>query len=881
MIGTTLGHYRVVRKLGEGGMGEVYAADDIRLQRTVALKVLPREVSLDPERLQRLEREARAVAALNHPNIVTLFGVEEVGGIRFLAMELVEGTSLDRLIPPGGFALARLLEIAIPLVDAVSAAHQRGIIHRDLKPANVMVNADGRLKILDFGLAKLKRDDVAARDDSTMTASELTAERIVGTAAYMSPEQAEAKPVDARSDLFSLGVMLYEMGTGLRPFRGDTPMSVISSILKDTPPPVSNVNASAPGELDRIIRRALQKDPAKRYQTAVDFRNDLEDLQQQVTSGNIRVRGGRVLGRGWRAAAIGSLALIIIAVGGSAVAMRARRAFAPTAARIPAAFTQLTSAPGTEWFPNLSPDGKWVVYGGVDSSGRHHVYLQSVGGQNPIDLTRDSGADDDEPAFSPDGERIVFRSSRDGGGLFVMGRTGEAVRRLTRAGFNPAWSPAGTEVLYASENMQLQPQNSQGRSEIWIATIATGETRRLVSADGVLPTWSPHNRRIAYTARLGETTQARLATVPVGGGPSVALTNGPARDWNPIWSPDGTFVYFASDRGGSMNLWRIAIDEMSGAAQGQPEPLTTPATYFGHPTFSADGTQLAYAAASVTTNVQKLAFDPVRGEPKGEAVWITSGSRRWSNPDPSPDGQSVAFYTLVQPEGNLYVIRSDGTGLRQLTGDGAQDRIPRWSPDGKWIACFSNRRSGKYQVWKIRPDGSELQPVTEGGVTYFTWSADGRRMAGFGRIQQGAVDAPVWIFDPNRAWKAQRIEEMPPLTVAPARFVPNAWSPDGARLVGQIGTASQGIASYSLVSRSYERLTDFGEWPVWLPDSERVLFVANGNAFYVVDARSKQVHKVFSVANDVLGPPRLTRNGAMMYFTRRVTESDVWLMTLK
>jgi Tol biopolymer transport system component len=359
------------------------------------------------------------------------------------------------------------------------------------------------------------------------------------------------------------------------------------------------------------------------------------------------------------------------------------------------------------------------------------------------------------------------------------------------------------------------------------------------------------------------------------------LTNGAARDWNPIWSPDGKFVYFASDRGGSMNLWRIAIDETSGEKQGEPEPVTTPASYFGHPSFSSDGTRLAYAAASVTTNVQRLAFDPVRADVKGDPAWLTSGTRRWSNPDPSPDGQWVAFYTLIQPEGNLYVIRSDGTGLRQLTGDTAQDRIPRWSPDGSWIACFSNRRSGKYQVWKIRPDGSDLQQVTDGGVTYFTWSSDGRRMAGFGRIQQEGVTTPVWIFDSGRPWKDQRVEELPRLTLAPVRFVPNAWSPDGRRLVGQIGAASQGIATYSFETRTYERQTDFGEWPVWLPDSERVLFVANGDAFYIVDTRSKQVRKVFSVPNDVIGPPRLTRDGTVMYFTRRVTESDVWLMTLR
>jgi tetratricopeptide (TPR) repeat protein/predicted Ser/Thr protein kinase len=286
MIGETLGHYRILRPLGKGGMGEVFAAEDTKLGRTVALKVLPPELSQDPDRRQRFEREARAVAALNHPHIVTIYSVEEADGVPFLTMELIEGRPLSELIPPQGLPLERFLQLAVPLADAVSAAHQRGIVHRDLKPANVMVTDDGRLKVLDFGLARLKEVNPGGEGVSSLPTREQTGDgRIVGTAAYMSPEQAEGKPVDARSDVFSLGILLYEMTTGRRPFRGETSVATLSSILKDTPAPVGDLRPELPSEAGRIIRRCLEKDPARRMQTALDLRNELEDLKKDSDSG--------------------------------------------------------------------------------------------------------------------------------------------------------------------------------------------------------------------------------------------------------------------------------------------------------------------------------------------------------------------------------------------------------------------------------------------------------------------------------------------------------------------------------------------------------------------------------------------------------------------
>ena len=296
MIPASLGHYRIVRAIGAGGMGDVYLAEDTKLGRQVALKVLTSDgsdrnegdgsgSSSRAERRQRFEREARAVAALNHPNIITIYSVEEHEAVLFLTMEYVEGRTLTDLIPREGMSLAQWLQIAIPLADAVGAAHQRGITHRDLKAANVMVGSDGRLKVLDFGLAKVRDESRIDGLSRTLTVEPLTGEgRIIGTVAYMSPEQAQGKPVDARSDVFSLGILLFEMATGQRPFQGDTSMSVLSAIIKDTPAPVTDLRADLPRDVGRVLRRCLAKDPEERYQTAKDLRADLRLLKEDVDS---------------------------------------------------------------------------------------------------------------------------------------------------------------------------------------------------------------------------------------------------------------------------------------------------------------------------------------------------------------------------------------------------------------------------------------------------------------------------------------------------------------------------------------------------------------------------------------------------------------------
>jgi serine/threonine protein kinase len=313
-----------------------------------------------------------------------------------------------------------------------------------------MITGDGRVKVLDFGLAKVKHQSEPSADAGVVSTKQLTADQhVTGTPAYMSPEQAEGRPIDARSDVFSLGVTLYEMATGTRPFRGGSPLSIISSILKDAPSPLAAVRPELPPDLDRIVRRCLAKELTRRYQTALDVRNELEDLQRQLASGAVASSPPGAL-RSMRlkrvAAIVGALAAT-----GVGVYMYMSWPFARETSTTPlhATFSRITSQPGNEFFPSLSPDGRWIIYSG-EVTGNRDIYLQSVSGQAAINLTPDSPENDEQPSFSPDGEHIAFRSGRDGGGIFVMGRTGEAVRRITREGFNPAWSKDGTTGLHAS-----------------------------------------------------------------------------------------------------------------------------------------------------------------------------------------------------------------------------------------------------------------------------------------------------------------------------------------------------------------------------------------------------------------------------------------------
>jgi eukaryotic-like serine/threonine-protein kinase len=870
MVGTTLGHYRIVSLLGKGGMGEVYAADDLKLGRRVAVKILPPALISGPQDLERLEREARAVAALNHPGIVTLYSFEESSGTRFLTMELVHGHPLSEHLPAGGWPTEKLLDIGTGIADAVSAAHDKGVVHRDLKPGNVLLTESGQIKILDFGLARLREPELPA--NAELPTQQLTSEgHIVGTVAYMSPEQAEGKLVDHRSDIFSIGVVLYELATGRRPFTGDTNISVLSSLLKDTPKPASEINPAVPGSIARVLRTCLQKDPERRFQSAKDLRNELRTLREEIATGETAAPAV-VASRRTPATVpiLGGLLLASLAVIGYLLVDRGRDRDDVPALR----HRQITSAAGSEIMPNLSPDGKWLVYVAAPL-GNADILLQAANGQTAINLTKDSAANDIAPVFSPDGERILFRSGRDGGGLYVMGRTGEAPRRVSSDGVTSSWSPDGSEIVVATASAS-DPINRTVLSSLRVVRLDTGATRVLLEADGMNPDWSPNGRFIAYwglTSEQSETVRERdLWVIPAAGGSPWRITNDPAVDWCPQWSPDGRFLYFASDRGGTMNVWRIAMDPGTGRTTGsEPEALTTPAPFVADLNVSRNGASFTYTSRMMTRNIHRRAFDVARLA-VGPAEPVTTGSKSWYSVDPSPDGTQLVL-SSYQPREDIYISRADGSELRQLTTDEHYDRFPRWSPDGKLIAFYSNR-SGKYEVWTVTL-GGELRQLTEAAdysAIYPRWSPDGRSML-FEDVAKGALV----LFDPWKPWREQKPDVLPavPRSGSGAVTAP-LWSPDGTKVA--LSEAGR-ILIYDVAKRTYEPVMEGAGLVDWYPDGRLIILRPDGLQIFDPVRRTASAIAIQSgTARETPVSVRLSRDGRMMYYVQPDTQADIWIV---
>jgi len=409
MTGRTIAHYQILEKLGEGGMGVVYKARDTHLDRFVAIKVLPPEKVADPSRKARFVQEARAASALNHPNIVHIYDISSDGGRDFIVMEYVAGKTLDQLIPRKGMRLSETLKCAVEMADALAAAHAAGIVHRDVKPANVMVSEQGRVKVLDFGLAKLT-EPVAGEEAPTQT----TEGAIVGTVAYMSPEQAQGLPVDARSDIFSFGAVLYEMTTGRRAFQGDTKISTLAAIINQEPAPLG---AETPHDLEKLISRCLRKQPARRFQHMDDVKIALEELKEESDSGKLAsstaLQPAAPKRRRWLVAAAVAAVLTVVALAWLYLRPSPRR-------ETPLKVTPLTSSAGLESEPYFSPDGNEVVFVWNGEKGENFdIYRQLTGPGKPLRLTTDP-AEDFSPAWSPDGRSLAFLRALGAGKAAVV-----------------------------------------------------------------------------------------------------------------------------------------------------------------------------------------------------------------------------------------------------------------------------------------------------------------------------------------------------------------------------------------------------------------------------------------------------------------------------
>ncbi len=879
-------------------MGEVYRARDTRLARDVALKVLPSRVAGAPRALARFEKEAQAVAALSHPNILAIFDYGHDGDVAYSVTELLEGASLRDTLHGGALPTRKVAEYGAQIARGLAAAHDKGIIHRDLKPENVFLTRDGRVKVLDFGLARVSESGPLGSDPESPT-QEIHTEpgAVVGTVVYMSPEQVRGRTVDARSDIFSLGSLLLELATGQRAFQRDTPADTLTAILKEDP--LDDPDRTRPGRLDpaleRIVRHCLEKNPEERFQSARDLAFDLEALAGSRVDSTREVPRWRSSGAvphlspALRRLSLGALAALALVALGVVLGRLGRESARPPAR--PPSFVRLTLEMGDIAQPSVSPDGRTFLFVG-EEGGDSDVFLQRVGGTNALNLTADSPENESTPVFSPDGSQIAFYSSRGGGGIFVMGATGEATRRLTDSGTTPSWSPDGREIVYSTQAISpTWPYLRLGFGELWAVDVATGAKRQITRGapqDAVQPSWSPGGGRIAYWGLRGVGGQRDIWTVASTGvdAAPVEVTNDAALDWNPVWSPDGRFLYFASDRAGTMGLWRVAIDEATGALRGEPEAISVPSAYVCGMSFSRDGGQLLLTSLTQTDSIERIAFDPTRVAPVGEpkavfasALWL------WASLDVASDGASVAFSSTGRQE-DVYVLERDGGGLRQLTNDAHRDRGPIFSPDGETVVFYSNR-SGQYEMWSVRLDGSRLRQLTRTDgqeVTTPSLSPDGTLLAVRGRGDGGRL----LIARISEAGRPAAPEALP-AAQGDVRFDYASWSLDGKKLAGLLLHPSSGrrtLGVHELGSSDFDDLGVEAQIPVaWLPGGRELLFLDHGR-LRTVEIASKRVRDV-AVPSASGGPGAsqwiasfgLSRDRRTLYVLRSRVSGEIWQIT--
>ena len=859
-------------------MGEVFAAEDTRLHRKVAIKILSKLTAADPERRQRFEREAQAIAALNHPNIVTIYSVEEADGVPFLTMELVEGRPLNEIIPNSGLPLDALLRIGISISDAIAAAHQRGITHRDLKPANVMVTPDGRAKVLDFGLAKLREADLDPDGLTRMPASDLTGEgRIMGTVAYMSPEQAEGKPVDPRSDIFSLGVMLHELGTGKRPFTGDTNVSVISSILKDTPAAITELNPSLPAGLSKIIRRSLAKDPSRRYQTATDLRNELEDLKHEVDSGvTVSIQGPRSSAgsRETRRTWIGAAA-VLLALGGVALALylwKGRSQIAPAAVFEPDRFTRLTSG-GNAFLAAISGDGRYVVHiknTGVEPS----LWVRQTATLSDVQIVPPARVRYDGASYSPDGDYVYYVTYALTGGVGTLHKVpvlgGMSQRVLEDVDSRVSFSPDARRFAF------VRGAPEKGETYLMVADESGANVRQLAVLDPPDqfqlngPAWSPDGRTILAGAQsLRGGPNVLVYAVDVESGSTRAIGSDRWRAIGDIeWMPDGQgFIMPAADLTGTgPQLWQVEYPS------GQARRVTNDLNNYIGVSLSADGRSLATVQAE---NVSNLWVVPP-GKTAG-ARQLTTGRNRgdgltglsWT-----PDGR-IVFGSVASGRPELWIVDQDGNNARQLTNDEEPAMSPSVSPDGRHV-LFQRFRSDGVHIWRMAADGTDARQLTPGGAEF--------------QPLAGADSRTVFFFSPASGqpitYKVS-IDGGEPVKVSEDYFRPVSVSPDGGLLLGVGWDAERRQSALATLATEGGRVQLLRHIPVaggiWAGVGRAITHpapTATGVALVNSPLEPGPSTEVMTISTNIFGMA-WSRDGKQLALAQGASSSEVVLITAK
>ncbi|MBN2321736.1 MAG: protein kinase [Acidobacteria bacterium] len=868
-IGQTVSHYRIVEKIGSGGMGMVYKAEDTKLGRHVALKFLPEELSHYPNAIERFQREARSASALNHPNICTIHEIDEHEGRHFIVMEYLEGKTLKQQIAGKPLQTDEILDIAIQVTDGLDAAHSKGIIHRDLKPANIFMTRRGHVKILDFGLAKLLPERSEGANISTAATTEQLVTNpgiVVGTVAYMSPEQARAQTLDARTDLFSFGVVLYEMATGVLPFRGTSSADTFNAILSKAPTAPVRINPDLPEELERIINKALEKDTELRYQVSSDLCADLKRLKRD--SDSVQISTARIpetsslsrIRRGWLISGLSLLVLLTLLI------WFFKQPISPVSpSQTPQPIHRQITFVGNAVNPAISPDGSFVAY--IVAGNPSNVMVQDLTGGKPIEVFRFGPTQKQEvmPRWSPDGSRLALYGVNESGvlGVFVIPRLGGELRHYPGYFSRLCWAPDGSQIAGNNDGMP---------KKIFLIDVVTGETKAIDligTFDWVTDIdWSPNNNHLLFCTN--ESGKQTIWTIDPNGDGQKEIFSSNIGVNSARWSPNGNAIYYLLDAN-PPELWKIGLSPEIGLPIGSSVRLLSGIEIGPDFTVSRHKRSLLYTRLSHTNNLW-LATASGNAETEFMTESLTSGTSTYRNAEISPDGKQLVFTRRDPLTGilNLFVMPASGGPQRQITFSKHNVLCSAWSADGREIA-FTQEGEGSVRVWKVNNAGGFAQEFSNSRASnsgYLSWSP-GPKI-----LYQRPGNRNFHILDPITQKEEPLIKDDSVGWSFNARY-----SPDGAKVVIFWNRSpSPGLWTIDLNDHSEVQLN---QWPLmplmWAKDGKWIYASLPTDPRIIMMQVQGSQNRVFYTSSERASFSSMTSDGTRIIYSVGESKSDIWL----